>query len=64
MSENQGIKVIKKEGTENTFEITLPKTSPLIIVPNYMGRSIEDTLLLILNNSQQNAHDVIMKITY
>ena len=64
MAENQTIKVIKKEGTEATFEITLKKESPLIIVSEYKGASIEDTLLYYLNTAQQNFHDQVLKITY
>jgi len=64
MSEYLGIKVIKKEGTENTFEVTINEKSPLKVIPNNKGVSIEDTILYILNTAQQNAHDQLMKITY
>lgn len=64
MAENQSIKVIKKEGTATVFEITFKKESPLIIIPEYKGASIEDILLYILNTAQQNLHDQVMKITY
>lgn len=64
MSDYLSIKVEKKEGTDNTFEITIHENSPLKFIPAYKGVSTEDTLLNIIHTAQQKAHDHIINTTY
>jgi hypothetical protein len=64
MSEHLGIKVVQKEGTENTFEVTIHDKSPLQIVSDFKGIFIEDTLLSIILTAQQKAGDHILNTKY
>lgn len=64
MSDYLSIKVGRKEGTDNTFEITIDEMSPLKLIPAYKGVSTEDTLLNIIHTAQQKAHDHIINTTY
>jgi hypothetical protein len=59
MSEYLGIKVVKKEGTKNTFEVTIPELSPFNTIPDYTGESVEDMLLQTLANHQAALRDHI-----
>ncbi|VVB92609.1 Uncharacterised protein [uncultured archaeon] len=60
MSEYHGIKVVKKEGIANTFEVTLSDLSPLVIASNYKGAHIEDVVLNAILTAQVKAHDHVM----
>ena len=64
MSDYLSIKVERKEGTDNTFEITINEKSPLKFIPAYKDVSTEDTLLNIIYTAQQKAHDHIINTTY
>lgn len=64
MSDYLGIKVVKKEGTENVFDVTISERSPFKVISDHTGGTVEDMLLCILLNSQEKLHTHIKSTSY
>jgi hypothetical protein len=61
MSEYLGIKVVKKEGTDNTFEVTTSEGVPFDSIAGYRKVSTEDIILYALVSSYGRLHNDFMK---
>jgi hypothetical protein len=53
MSEYLGIKVVQKEGTENTFEVTISEKSPINTISKYKRIRTEDLILQIISAADE-----------
>ena len=65
MAEYLGLRIEKKEGTDDTCVVTISKESPISILANYKGVAIENVILHILLNAQKHVQDQFMNdVTY